>query len=157
MVQALSRKDQELESLNQELESLNQELESLNQELSDYVENFNNLQKLSCINGKPINCLNNLQQSYLVKQNRSELSKLCHIEKVLRQFPGEQISFSETLKTHITDFLKSHSGHNVAEDPIKIKISAKMSKTPNSMILSYALLQTGKNIMSSRGNRTVAL
>ena len=43
MIQALSRKDQELESLNEEL--------------SDYIEKVSNLEKLSHINGKPLNCL----------------------------------------------------------------------------------------------------
>ena len=212
MVQTLSRKDQELESLNQEL--------------SNYIEKLTNLEKLSCVNGKPVNCLGKRQQarqikelkekadvalwfletyglklsclkvkemessgtytlhfpsnnavedeetieqvlflldkfcasdelyheltlayddlprSYLVKQKISELNKLCHIEKVPGQFPGAQISFSETLKDHMRDFLKSHPDHNVAEDPFKVKISAdgaKMSKTRNFMILSFAL------------------
>ena len=230
MVQALSKKDQELEYLNKEL--------------SDYIEKVTNLEKLSCVNGKPFNCLgqrqkvrqikelkekadvalwfletyglklsslkvkemessdtyaldfpsdnavkdeetieqvlflldkfcasdelyheftlayDNLPRSYLVKQKRSELNKLCHIEKVPGQFPGAQISFSETLKDHIREFLKSHPDHDVTDDPIKVKISAdgaKMSKTTNFMILSFALLQTGKNVMSSSGNRSLAI
>ena len=101
-----------------------------------------------------------LPRSYLVKQKRSELNKLCHIEKVPGQFPGAQISFSETRKDHIREFLKSHPDHDVTDDPIKVKISAdgvKMSKTTNFMILSFALLQTGKNVMSSSGNRSLAI
>ena len=88
-----------------------------------------------------------LPRSYLVKQKRSELNKQCHIEKVPGQFPGAQISFSETLKDHIREFFKSHPDRDVTDDPIKVKISAdgaKMSKITNFMILSFALLQTGK-------------
>ena len=101
-----------------------------------------------------------LPRSYLVKQKRSELNKLCHIEKVPGQFPGAQIPFSETLKDPIREFLKSHPDHDVTDDPIKVKISAhgaKMSKTTNFMILSFALLQTGNDVMSSSGNRTLAI
>ena len=198
MVQALSRKYQELESINKEL--------------SDYIEKVTNLEKLYCVNGKPLNCLgqrqkaqrikelkekadvalwfletyglklsclkvkemessgtytldfpsdnvaedketieqvlflldkfcasdelyheftlvyDDLPRSYLVKQKRSELNKLCHVEKVPGQFPGAQISFSETLKDHIRDFVKSHPDHNVTDDPIQVKISADGAK-----------------------------
>ena len=82
------------------------------------------------------------------------------LRKYLVKIPGEKISFSETLKDHIRDFLKSHPDHNVTDDPIKVKISAdgaKMSRTTNFMIISFALLQAGKSVMSSRGNRTVAI
>ncbi len=49
MVQALSRKDQEFESLNKEF--------------SDYIEKVTNLEKLSCVNGKPLNCLGQRQKA----------------------------------------------------------------------------------------------
>jgi hypothetical protein len=72
------------------------------------------------------------------------------LRKCLVKFPGAQISFSETLKDHIRDFVKSHPDHNVTDDPIQVKISAdgaKMSRTTNFMILSFALLQTGKSVI----------
>ena len=180
--------------------------------MSDYIEKVTNLEKLYCVNGKPLNCLgqrqkarrikelrekadvalwfletyglklsclkvkemessgtytldfpsdnvaedketieqvlflldkfcasdelyheftlayDDLPRSYLVKQKRSELNKLCHVEKVPGQFPGAQISFSETLKDHIRDFVKSHPDHNVTDDPIQVKISADGAK-----------------------------
>ena len=36
-----------------------------------------------------------------LKHKRSELNKLCHVEKVPGQIPGAQISFSQTLKDNI--------------------------------------------------------
>lgn len=44
-----------------------------------------------------------LPRSYLIKQKRSGLNKLCHIEKAPGIYPGAQISFLDTLKEHIGD------------------------------------------------------
>ena len=102
---------------------------------------------------------NDLPRSYLIKQKRSDLNKLCHIEKVPGNYPGAQISFVDTLQDHIRGFFKTHPNHPL-EEPIKVKISgdgAKMSRTTNFMILSFALLQTGEKVMSSKGNRTLCI
>ena len=93
-----------------------------------------------------------LPRSYLIKQKRSELNNLCHVQKVLGKFPGAQVSFSDTIKNHIRDFLVSHPNHP-SNEPIKVKISgggAKMSRTTNFIILSFAIMQTGRRIMSSK-------
>ena len=102
---------------------------------------------------------NDSPRSYLIKQKRSDLNKLSHIEKVPGNYAGAQISFVDTLQDHIRDYLKSHPSHP-REEPIKIKISgdgAKMSRTTNFMILSFSLLQTGERVMSSKGNRTLCI
>lgn len=44
---------------------------------------------------------NDLPRSYLIKQKRSDLNKLCHIEKAPGIYPGAQISFLDTPKEHI--------------------------------------------------------
>ncbi|XP_028418693.1 uncharacterized protein LOC114544180 [Dendronephthya gigantea] len=100
-----------------------------------------------------------LPRSYLIKQKRSDLNKLCHVESVPGNFPGAQISFSTTLKGHIKQFLEDHPDYSLNE-PIKVKISgdgAKMSRTTNFMLLSFALLQTGDRVMSSKSNRTICV
>lgn len=100
-----------------------------------------------------------LPRSYLIKQKRNELNKLCHIERVPGQYPGAQLSFSETLREHIREFLNSHPTHPL-DEPMKIKISgdgAKMSRTTNFMLLSFSILQTGDRVMSSKGNRTIGI
>ena len=100
-----------------------------------------------------------LPRSYLIKQKRNELNKLCHIERVPGQYPGAQLSFSETLRKHIREFLNSHPTHPL-DEPMKINISgdgAKMSRTTNFMLLSFSILQTGDQVMSSKGNRTIGI
>ena len=84
-------------------------------------------------------------KSYLIKQKRNELNKLCHIERTPGEYPGAQISFSETLQDHIKQFLESNPNYKV-DEPIKVKLrcdGAKMSRSANFMILSFSLLQTG--------------
>ncbi|KAJ7369993.1 hypothetical protein OS493_034939 [Desmophyllum pertusum] len=100
-----------------------------------------------------------LPKSYLIKQKRNELNKICTIEPVPGQYPGAQISFSETLKNHVRELLENDPSYDITE-PVKVKISgdgAKMSRSTNFMILSFCLLQTGEKVMSSRGNRTIAI
>lgn len=100
-----------------------------------------------------------LPRTYLIKQRRNELNKLCHIERTPGQYPGAQLSFSETLQDHIKQFLESNSNHK-GDEPIKVKIScdgAKMSRSANFMIMSFSLLQTGDLVMSSKGNRTIGV
>ena len=87
-----------------------------------------------------------LPRSYLIKQMRSDLTKLCHIEKAREKapgiYPGAQISFLDTLKEHIADFLKSNPNYPM-EEPMKVKIrgdGVKMSRTTNFMLLSFSLL-----------------
>lgn len=95
----------------------------------------------------------------MIKQKRNDLTKLCHIEATPGQYPGAQLSFSNTLQEHITQFLEINQNHPVNE-PIKVKIScdgAKMSSSANFMILLFSLLQTGDLVMSSKGNRTIGI
>ncbi len=95
----------------------------------------------------------------MIKQKKNELNKLCHIERTPGQYPGAQLSFSQTLQDHIQQFFESNSKHKV-DEPIKVKIScdgAKMSRSANIMILSFSLLQTEDLVMSSKGNRTIGV
>jgi hypothetical protein len=95
----------------------------------------------------------------LIKQKKNELNKLCHIERTPGQYPGAQLSFSQTLRDHIQQFFESNSKHKV-DEPIKIKIShdgAKISRSANFMILSFSLCQTEDLVMSSKGNRKIGV
>ena len=99
-----------------------------------------------------------LPKSYLIKQKSSQLKKICTIEHVPGHYPGAQISFSEVLKDHIRELLQNDPSFDLNE-PVKVKISGDwvtMSRSPN-LILSFCILQTGEKIMSSRGNRTIAI
>lgn len=100
-----------------------------------------------------------LPRSYLIKQKRTDLNKLTNVERIPGRYPGAQIPFVETLVKHVSELLQSHPNYGINE-PIKVKIScdgAKMSRSTNFVILSFALLQTGICVMSSKGNRTIAI
>ena len=100
-----------------------------------------------------------LPKSNFIKQKRNQLNNICSIEPVPGQYPGAQISFSETWKSHIRDLLRTDPSYDLTE-PVKVKISgygAKMSRSTNFMTLSFCLLQTGEKVMHSRGNRTTAV
>ena len=100
-----------------------------------------------------------MPRSYLIKQLRSDLDRMTHIESVAGIYPGAQCNFEELLSQHVKDYLAANPEHNT-NDAIKIKVSmdgAKMSRTTNFLILSFCLLQDEENAMSSRGNRTIAV
>lgn len=43
---------------------------------------------------------NDLPRSYLIKQKRSDLNKLSHVERVPDNYPGPQITFVDKQKDH---------------------------------------------------------
>ena len=84
-----------------------------------------------------------MPRSYLIKQRRSDLNKMCHIERVPGTYPGAQCSFKELLQQHVKNYLEANPEHNPKE-AIKVKISmdgARMSRTTNFLITSFALLR----------------
>ena len=100
-----------------------------------------------------------MPRSYLIKQRRSDLNKLCHVESLPGSYPGPQCSLKELLGQHVRDYLKVNPEHD-SNDAIRVKISmdgARMSRTTNFLIASFSLLQKDEKAMSSKGNRTVAV
>ena len=99
-----------------------------------------------------------LPKSYLIKQLRSDLNKTYHIERTQGKYPGAAINFTATLKQHIQQLLNDKP--ELHDTPIEVKISgdgARMSRTTNFMMFSFALLQSKESVMSSKSNRTVAI
>lgn len=95
----------------------------------------------------------------MIKQLRSDLNKMCHIESVPGIYPGAQCNFEELLRRHVRDHLMANPEHD-PKDAIRVKVSmdgARMSRTTNFLILSFSLLQNEENAMSSKGNRTIAV
>ena len=100
-----------------------------------------------------------MPRSYLIKQRRSDLNKMCHLERVPGTYPVAQCSFKELLQQHVKNYLEANPEHDPKE-AIKVKISmdgARMSRTTNFLITSFALLQDKEGPMSSKGNRTIAV
>ncbi len=99
-----------------------------------------------------------LPKSYLIKQLRSDLNKTYHIERTMGKCPGAKLDFSSTLSAHIEDLLLQKP--ELRNQVVQVKLSgdgARMSRSTNFMMMSFALLQCKEKVMSSKSNRTVAI
>ena len=99
-----------------------------------------------------------LPKSYLVKQLRTDLNKTYHIERTLGKYPGAKLDFTCTLAAHIKDLIQQKP--ELRDGVVEVKLSgdgARMSRSTNFMIMSFALLQCNEKVMSSKSNRTVAI
>ena len=104
--------------------------------------------------------VDDLPRSYLVKQRRDQLNKICHISSTPGDAEGAQVSFKELLKERIQDYVKTHQNIITDGEPIKVKISgdgARMTRTSNYILMSFGKLQTSDDIMSAKGNHTIAV
>lgn len=101
--------------------------------------------------------LDGLPKSYLVKQRRDQLNSICHITCTPGSTEGAQMVFTDLLREWIKDHLASHPGDQ--GKPVKVKISRDGARMTNStfILLSFALLQAGNDVMSSKGNHTSAV
>ena len=101
--------------------------------------------------------LDGLPKSYLVKQRRDQLNSICHITCTPGSTEGAQMVFTDLLREWIKDCLASHPGDQ--GKPVKVKISRDGARMTNStfILLSFALLQAGNDVMSSKGNHTNAV
>ena len=101
----------------------------------------------------------NLPRSYLIKQKRDDLNKLCTIFTTPGRVDGAQVSFIPLLKERVKSFIASNPTFN-SDETIRIKISgdgAKMTHSSNFLLLSFSLLQQKDAVMSARGNHTIAV
>ena len=91
-----------------------------------------------------------LPRSYLVKQCCKELNKMNHIDPLKGNYSGAKVSSVENMiSTHIQHFLDQSPEFNVDTEKIQIKISgdgAAMTRNSNFILLSFSILQTGKNV-----------
>ena len=102
--------------------------------------------------------INGLPTSYLVKQRRDQLNDICHITRTPGKAEGAQVLFSDLFKKRLTDYLASHpNGH---EDTMRIKISgdgATMTRNSSFILMTFALLDLGDDMMAAKGNHTIAV
>ncbi|CAB3978408.1 Hypothetical predicted protein [Paramuricea clavata] len=97
-----------------------------------------------------------LPRSYLIKQCKDEINKLSHIVRTPGTAPGAQLDFMSELKS-------IHQGTIDISDPtfkLDIKLSgdgAKMSRLTNFVVISFSILNNKKDVMSSKGNHTLAI
>lgn len=103
---------------------------------------------------------NGLPRSYLIKQCRNDLDKLCHVTPTPGTNEGAQVSFESLLLQQISAFKKENPEFDFGNETLKIKISgdgAKMTQKSNYILLSCALLQKQDEVMSAKGNHTIAV
>ncbi|XP_048584929.1 uncharacterized protein LOC116603099 [Nematostella vectensis] len=95
-------------------------------------------------------------RGYIIKQCRSELNKQCNIRPTPGQVPGAQFSFKERLVEQI----KSLRASGMVTDHVRIKLSgdgARMSRSSNFTLFSFAILNAPDDLLSSKGTHTVAV
>ena len=103
---------------------------------------------------------NGLPRSYFIKQCKNNLNKLCHVIPTPGTFEGAQVSFESLFLQQIPAFKKEHSDFNFDNETLKIEISgdgAKMAQESNYVLLSCALLKKKEEVMSAKGNHTIAV
>ena len=98
-----------------------------------------------------------LPRSYLIQQCRTELNKVCHIDCLPGRQPGAKV---HAIKDVIQDCVEEYLKQNPNTDKIQIKINgdgARMTRNSSFVLLSFSILQTGKQVMTAKGNRTIAI
>jgi hypothetical protein len=99
-----------------------------------------------------------LPRSYLVKQKRDQLNKLCHITSTPGEEEGAQVSFKDLLTQRIREHVTTHPTVMSNNEPVQVKISgdgARMTRNSNFILLSFALLQDTDDVMAAKGNHTI--
>ncbi|KAK3704236.1 hypothetical protein QZH41_020490 [Actinostola sp. cb2023] len=99
-----------------------------------------------------------MPRSYLFKQCKNSLNENCKLKTTPGKAPGAQHSFSELLAEQIKVLKKA----NVLQDDEKVTVKlsgdgARMSRVSNFILLSFAILQSTDDLLSSKGNHTIAV
>ena len=103
---------------------------------------------------------NGLPRSYLIKQQRNNLDSLCHITATPGPLEGSQVSFESFLIDKISAFKQDNPDFNFENNSVKLKISgdgARMTRKSNYVLLTCALLDNKEEVMSAKGNHTLAV
>ena len=105
--------------------------------------------------------IDGLPRSYLVKQCRDDLNKMCCIDPLQGKYTGAKVSsVAAVLEQHIKDYLNDNARSDTANGTIQIKINgdgARMTRTSKFLLLSFSILQSGESVMYAKGNRTIAI
>lgn len=98
-----------------------------------------------------------LPRSYLIQQCRTELNKVCHIDCL----PGSQLGTKvHAIKDVIKEYVEEYLQENPNTKKLQIKINgdgAGMTRNSTFVLLSFSIFQTGEQVMTAKGNRTIAI
>ena len=96
-----------------------------------------------------------LLRSYLVKQCRDHLNKMCHIDPPQEKHIAAKVSsVGDLFQEHVQDYLHQNPSFGT-DDKIQIKINgngARMTRNSNFIPLSFSILQTEQSVLSAKGN-----
>lgn len=95
-----------------------------------------------------------------MKQCKHNLNEMSHLTVTPGKSPGVQTSFKELLREQILDLRSEGQSGMTATEPIKVRISGdgvRVTRNTNYIIMSFSILQEEEELMSSRGNRTIAI
>lgn len=104
--------------------------------------------------------VDSLPKSYLIKQRRDQLNKLCVISQTPGKTDGCQLNFEDSLKEHLECFISENPKFDLENNSVRIKLSgdgAQMTRNTNFIIMSFAFLDGNGNAMSAKGNHTIAV
>ena len=98
---------------------------------------------------------NGVPRSYLIKQCRNDLNKLCHVTSTPGTFEGAQIPFKSILCQQISAFKQENPDFDFDNETLKIKISgdgAKMTQKTDYILHPYHIFSQGNTHYSSIEN-----
>ena len=98
---------------------------------------------------------NGVPRSYLIKQCRNDLNKLCHMTSTPGTFEGAQIPFKSILCQQISAFKQENPDFDFDNETLKIKISAdgaKMTQKTDYILHPYHIFSQGNTHNSSIEN-----
>ena len=100
-----------------------------------------------------------LSRSYLTKQRRDQLNKMCSISRLPGKFDGCEVDFEEILTKCLQQFVNKNPDFDY-NNSARIKFSgdgAQMSRDTNFVILTVAMLDDKNDAMAAKGNHTLAV
>lgn len=99
-----------------------------------------------------------LPRSYLIRQRKDQLNSICHISST--EGEGAQMPFRELLEQRIRQHVSSYPNAQCEGNCVKVKLSgdgAKMTRSCNFILMSFALLDSSQDVMAAKGNHTIAV
>ena len=84
---------------------------------------------------------------------------MCHCQYTGKS-EGAQLCFKLVLQERLQDFIPSNTSFEFDNEVIKVKLSgngARMTHNTSFMLLSFPLLQSSDDVISARGNHTIAV
>ncbi|CAB4041932.1 Hypothetical predicted protein, partial [Paramuricea clavata] len=95
-----------------------------------------------------------LPRSYLIKQCKNDINKPCDITRTPGPAEGAQLDFLKELESVIQNQINQNT-LDITDPELKLHIKlsgdgAKMSRLTNLVVISFTVLNSSQNVMSSK-------